>query len=91
VLADELAALGQATPGHRNRTLNGCAFKVYRYVAGGLLDDQEVTAALTTAALAIGLGAAEIGRTLASARSAGRASPRGAPPARHGSAEADAP
>ena len=55
VLADELAALGRATPGHRNRTLNRCAFKVYRYVAGGLLDDQEVTLAFTTTALAIGL------------------------------------
>jgi Bifunctional DNA primase/polymerase, N-terminal len=30
VLADELAALGRATPGHRNHTLNRCAFKVYR-------------------------------------------------------------
>jgi Bifunctional DNA primase/polymerase, N-terminal len=77
VLADELAALGRATPGQRNRTLNRCAFKVYRYVAGGLLDDQEVTAALTAAALSIGLGAAEIGRTLASARTAGLANPRG--------------
>ena len=79
VLAAELAALGRATPGHRNRTLNRCAFKVYRYVAGGLLDDQEVTLAFTTAALAIGLDAAEIGRTLASARTAGLANPRGMP------------
>jgi hypothetical protein len=79
VLAAELAALGRATPGHRNRTLNRCAFKVYRYVAGGLLDDQEVTLAFTTAALAIGLGAAEIGRTLASARTAGLANPRTVP------------
>ena len=30
VLADELAALGRATPGHRNHTLNQTAFKVYR-------------------------------------------------------------
>jgi hypothetical protein len=79
VLADELAALGRATPGHRNRTLNRCAFKVYRYVAGGLLDDQEVTLAFTTIALASGLSAAEIGRTLASARTAGLANPRTVP------------
>jgi hypothetical protein len=26
-----------------NRTLNRCAFKVYRYVASGLLDEQETT------------------------------------------------
>jgi bifunctional DNA primase/polymerase-like protein len=79
VLADELTALGRATPGHRNRTLNRCAFKVYRYVASGMLDDQEVTLALTTTALAIGLSAAETTRTLASARTAGLANPRTVP------------
>jgi hypothetical protein len=79
VLAAELAALGRATPGHRNRTLNQTAFKVYRYVAGGLLDDQEVTLAFTTTALAIGLDPAEVGRTLASARTAGLANPRTVP------------
>jgi Bifunctional DNA primase/polymerase, N-terminal len=81
VLAAELATLQAARPRTRNRTLNTCAFKVYRYVAGGLLDDQEVTIALTTAALAIGLEAAEVRRTLASARTAGLAHPRGLPPA----------
>jgi hypothetical protein len=79
VLAAELAALGRASPGHRNRTLNRCAFKVYRYVASGVLDDQAVTAAFTQAALAIGLEAVEVGRTLASARTAGLANPRGVP------------
>jgi Bifunctional DNA primase/polymerase, N-terminal len=81
VLAAELATLRQAAPRTRNRTLNQTAFKVYRYVAGGLLDDQKVTAALTTAALAIGLDQAEVRRTLASARTAGLANPRGLPPA----------
>jgi bifunctional DNA primase/polymerase-like protein len=81
VLAAELAALGRATPGQRNRTLNRCAFKVYRYVAGGLLDDREVTLAFTTAARGIGLDAAEVGRTLASARTAGLANPRTVPAA----------
>jgi hypothetical protein len=79
VLAAELAALGRATPGQRNRTLNRTAFKVYRYVASGLLTDDEVSAAFTKAALAIGLDAAEVGRTLASARTAGLANPRGVP------------
>ena len=79
VLAAELAALGRATPGHRNHTLNRCAFKVYRYVAGGLLDDEEVTAAFTQTALAIGLSSTETARTLASARIAGLANPRGLP------------
>jgi hypothetical protein len=79
VLAAELAALGRATPGYRNHTLNRCAFKAYRYVASGLLDDQEVTAAFTQAALAIGLDPPEVARTLASARTAGLANPRGLP------------
>jgi hypothetical protein len=78
-LAAELATLGQARPRSRNRTLNRCAFKVYRYVAGGLLDEQEVTIALTTAARSIGLGAAEVRRTLTSASTAARAFPRGLP------------
>jgi len=89
VLAAELAALGRATPGHRNHTLNRCAFKVYRYVASGLLDDQEVTLAFTTAALACGLTAAEIGRTLASARTAGLANPRSVSAGPGPSAEGD--
>jgi bifunctional DNA primase/polymerase-like protein len=79
ILAAELAALHRATPGHRNHTLNRTAFKVYRYVASGLLGDDEVTAAFTQAALVIGLEAAEVARTLASARAAGLANPRGLP------------
>jgi hypothetical protein len=79
VLAAELAALHRATPGHRNHTLNRCAFKVYRYVASGILDDDEVSTAFTQAALAIGLEAAEVARTLASARTAGLANPRSLP------------
>jgi hypothetical protein len=79
VLADELARLQQAPPRTRNRTLNACAFKVYRYVGGGVLDAEQVTAAFTDTALAIGLDAAEVRRTLASARAAGLANPRGVP------------
>ena len=78
-LAAELAILQQARTRSRNRTLNRCAFKVYRYVAGGLLDEQEATTALTTVARSIGLGPAEVRRTLASARPAARAFPRGLP------------
>jgi hypothetical protein len=79
VLADELARLQQARPRTRNRTLNTCAFKVYRYVGGGVLDVEEVTEAFTDTALAIGLDPAEVRRTLASARAAGLANPRGVP------------
>jgi Bifunctional DNA primase/polymerase, N-terminal len=79
VLADELARLQKAPLGTRNRTLNACAFKVYRYVGGGVLDAEQVTAAFTEAALAIGLSAAEVRRTLASAHAAGLANPRGVP------------
>ena len=50
-------------------------------MAGGLLDDQDVTLAFTTVGLAIGLGRVEIGRTLASARTAGLANPRTVPAA----------
>jgi hypothetical protein len=83
VLAAELRTLRHAAPHTRNHTLNRTAFKVYRYVAGGLLDDQEVTAAFTTTARSIGLSAAEVRRTLASARTAGLANPRGRPPDPH--------
>jgi hypothetical protein len=79
VLAAELAALGRATPGQRNHTLNRTAFKVYRYVASGLLNDDEVRAAFTAVALAIGLDPTEVGRTLASARTAGLINPRTVP------------
>jgi Bifunctional DNA primase/polymerase, N-terminal len=79
VLAAELAALGRATPGQRNHTLNRTAFKVYRYVAGGVLHEEDVTLAFTTVARAIGLSAAETSRTLASARTAGLANPRTVP------------
>jgi hypothetical protein len=78
-MATELAVLGRATPCRRNRTLNRTAFKVYRYVAGGVLDDQDVTLAFTAVARAIGLSAAETARTLASARTAGLANPRTVP------------
>jgi hypothetical protein len=84
VLADELAQLQQAPPGTRNRTLNACAFKIYRYVGGGVLDAEQVTAVLTNTALAIGLDPAEVRRTLASARAAGLANPRGVPIDPHG-------
>jgi hypothetical protein len=79
VLADELAALGRATPGQRNHTHNRTAFKVYRYVASGVLTADEVTTAFTEIARAIGLSAAETSRTLASARTAGLANPRTVP------------
>jgi hypothetical protein len=79
VLADELARLRRAAKGQRNRVLNQAAFKVFRYVGGGVLDDQKVTAAFTQTALAIGLDATEIRRTLASARAGGLANPRGLP------------
>ena len=91
VLAAELVALGRATPGRRNRTLNRTAFKVYRYVAGGVLDDQDVTLAFTTAALAIGLNRAETARTLASARTAGLANPRTVPAGPDPNTEEDGP
>jgi hypothetical protein len=79
VLAGELAALSRATPGHRNHTLNLCAFKVYRYVPSGLLTEEQVTAAFTKAALGDRAEPDRVARTLASARTAGLANPRTVP------------
>jgi hypothetical protein len=44
-----------------------------------VLDVEEVTEAFTDTAVAIGLDPAEVRRTLASARAAGLANPRGVP------------
>ncbi|MGH8933445.1 MAG: bifunctional DNA primase/polymerase [Egibacteraceae bacterium] len=75
----ELARLRAAEPGTergRNWTLNRAAFRCYQLAAAGLLDEADVTAAFTAAARDVGLGHAEIARTLRSARAAGLIHPR---------------
>jgi hypothetical protein len=66
--------------GHRNDQLNRSAFTLGTLVGAGDLNEDEVTAALLTAAATIGLiaddGIAQAERTIASGLSAGTAQPR---------------
>lgn len=79
-LAEELAKLRAATPDvDRNHTLNRTAFRAYQLVAGGVLDERDVTRAFTQTALAVGLSERETRATLRSARAGGFRFPRGVP------------
>jgi hypothetical protein len=62
-----------APVGERNNTLYRAARSLGRLAAAGLLDPYDVVSALTPAALAAGLGAAETARTIRSGLTAGRA------------------
>lgn len=65
-------AVGRATPGTRNDTLNREAFGLSRFAFSGTLDAQCIANALATAGLAAGLPEREVRGTLASAfRAAG--------------------
>ena len=70
-LEGELAELRRAPVGTRNHTLNRCAFRLGRLVAGGELGEGDVVAALRTAGVARGLAAREVERTIASGLAAG--------------------
>ncbi len=79
-LIDECASLAVTAPGGRNGRLWLAARNLYNFVAGGLLTDEEVEAALLAAADACGLLGEEprqTRRTIQSGRSAGLAHPRG--------------
>ena len=78
-LSGEFEELNSAPVGTRNHTLNRCAFRLGRLVAGGELDEVEVIGALRARALARGLAAREIERTIASGLAAGRLQPRSRP------------
>lgn len=78
-----VAAIRQAGEGARNDTLNREAFSLFGLVAGGEIpDDGNVEQQLGSAAQAAGLAESEIRATLNSARRAGLAVPRSAPPRR---------
>ena len=65
-------AVGRATPGTRNDTLNREAFGLSRFALSGALDAQSIANALATAGLAAGLAEREVRGTLTSAfRAAG--------------------
>ncbi len=79
-LIDECADLAATAPGGRNGRLWRAARNLYNFVAGGVLTDEEVEAALLAAADACGLLAEEpqqTRRTIQSGRSVGLAHPRG--------------
>jgi Bifunctional DNA primase/polymerase, N-terminal len=78
-LSGELEELKSAPVGARNHTLNRCAFRLGRLVAGGELNEAEVIGALRAQALSRGLAAREIERTIASGLAAGRRQPRSRP------------
>ena len=69
-----------SSQGERNSTLNKEAFCIAQLVAGGAIDELTASERLSAAAAAAGLRDDEIAKTLASAMSAGKQQPRGAPP-----------
>jgi len=75
-LAGELERVRGATKGTRNAALNRAAHALGQIVAGGSLDADTVRGSLADAASAVGLGAAEAARTIASGLAAGARDPR---------------
>ncbi len=78
-LAREVERVAQATEGTRNATLNEAAYNLGQLVGSGALAAGVVEDALTSAALAAGLGEREARRTIGSGLSAGRSQPRQVP------------
>jgi hypothetical protein len=78
-LSGELEELRSAPVGTRNHTLNRCAFRLGRLVAGGELSEAEMIEALRAQALGRGLSPREIERTISSGLEAGRRQPRSRP------------
>lgn len=79
----ELGELARAPEGMRNHQLNISGFNLFQLVGGGELPGELVENELRRVALTIGLGAREIDATIGSARKAGLARPRCAPPPRY--------
>jgi Bifunctional DNA primase/polymerase, N-terminal len=78
-LIGELEELRIAPEGTRNHTLNRCAFRLGRLVAGGELNEPEVIDALRARALSRGLTRREIERTISSGLAAGQRQARSRP------------
>lgn len=79
VLKGELEAVATCPDGCRNATLNTCAFRLWGWVAGGELAEDEVQDGLESAAQACGLPQTEALKTIASAKRAGMEHPRNTP------------
>jgi hypothetical protein len=75
-LEGEVAELRRAPVGTRNHTLNRCAFRLGRLVAGGELNESEVVVVLRSEGIGRGLTPREIERTIASGLAAGLRHPR---------------
>ncbi|WP_421345985.1 DUF3987 domain-containing protein [Aeromonas veronii] len=71
--------IANAPEGHRNKTLNTQAMKVYQLVAGGVIAEVDADSALDAAALASGQSRSEVAATLHSAKQKGMKEPRKAP------------
>jgi replicative DNA helicase len=82
-LEAEAAIVAGAQEGYRRDRLNTAALKLGGLIAGGALDETEVSATLADAARLTGLPEREIETTIANGIADGKASPRSAPePAR---------
>jgi Bifunctional DNA primase/polymerase, N-terminal len=80
-LDGECQRVAGMSPGsrQRNRTLYRAGLRLFGYVAGGLLDHQEVQARLEQAARGCGLGEREAAATIRSAATVGLTHPKGVP------------
>ena len=78
-LEDEAARVAQAPEGQRNAALNVAAHSLGQLVGAGELDQGEVDAELTRAAVHAGLDAVETARTIKSGLAAGMQKPREVP------------
>lgn len=80
-LSRETTEVRSCTPDshRRNDQLNESAFALAQLVAGGELEEGLVWAELRAAGLAVGLGASEIEKTIASGMEGGKKQPRRAP------------
>ena len=79
----EMAELARAPEGMRNHQLNICGYNLYQLVGGHELAEDVVEDQLRRTGLMIGLRPGEVEATIASARTAGLAQPRRAPPPRY--------
>ncbi|MFI6261358.1 bifunctional DNA primase/polymerase [Micromonospora sp. NPDC051006] len=73
----QVAHLITAAEGQRNHALFASAVALGQLAAGGVLTDDDVTAALGPAALSLGLPSGEVARTIASGLRTGARNPRG--------------
>jgi hypothetical protein len=75
-LRGELEKVLAAIPGARNNTVDNAAYALGQLAGAGLLDNAQVTAALTVAATHIELSLTEASRAIASGLSRGASDPR---------------